>query len=264
MKKHLPQNYYSRLWRAVIEFDLISEGDRVLVGLSGGKDSSFLTFALANLRNYSPQKFELAAITLDPMFTDNFPVDKLTDFCADLNVPFHTIQVNIAGAIESNHGKDPCFTCAFFRRGAINNFALQHGFNKIAYAHHHDDAVETFLMSQLCSGQLQTFMPKTYLERTGLTVIRPLIYFREKELRRTVQFHGFTPLPSPCPRDGKTKRQEIKELIKNLEKIDKAVFPHLASAMRQGTKADLWPAEMNREEMRRKHLTFWNKANNKK
>lgn len=255
----LPRYHLSRLTRAIIEFDMITDGDRILIGLSGGKDSSFLAFALANLQAILPRKFELAAITMDPMFTDDFDPEPIADFCASLAIPWHFIKVNVAQTIEANKGKDPCFTCSLFRRGAINKFAAAHGFNKIAYAHHHDDAVETFLMSILCSGQLTTFLPVTYLDRTDLTVIRPLIYFRERELAATPRLHGFTPVASPCPLNGKTKRQEIKELIDRLAVVDPAVYTHLAAAMRQREKQSLWPPEPSRAEMKQKHLALWQK-----
>lgn len=259
MQRHLPQNYFSRLWRAVIEFDLIADGDNILVGLSGGKDSLFLTYALAVIRDYCPRPFKLAAITIDPLFSADFSLEPLRDFCSRLGVPFYSNKVDIAGAIENNNGKDPCFVCSFFRRGAINKFAVENGFNKIALAHHHDDAVETFVMGLLQTGQLKTFLPKIFLDRTGLTVIRPLIYFREREIRPTVRFHGFTPLPSPCPLDGKTKRQEIKELIRQWEQKDKTVFSHLAAAMRESSVTELWPAAPTRSEMKALHNDFWHK-----
>lgn len=258
-KASLPQPYFSRLIRAVTEFDMISEGDRILIGLSGGKDSTFLTFALSRLRSLAPFSFDLAAITMDPMFTDDFDLPPLAAFCHDLDIPFHSIQVDVAGAIATNEGKDACFTCSLFRRGAINNFAIAHGFNKVAYAHHHDDAVETFFMSLLCSGQLTTFKPVTVLDRTNLTVIRPLIYFRERELTVTPRFHGFTPVASPCPLNGKTKRQEIKELLASLTSLNPAVYDHVAAAMRQKPTTELWPPESSREKLKEKHQAFWRK-----
>ncbi|MEG6586345.1 tRNA 2-thiocytidine biosynthesis TtcA family protein [Dendrosporobacter sp. 1207_IL3150] len=261
MKRTLPQYYFSRLMRAIVEFDLISEGDKILIGLSGGKDSIFLTYALSILRKYSPRNFEIAAITLDPMFTEGFDTQPIADFCDSLDIPYYTRQVNVAGAIENNGGKDPCFTCSFFRRGTINNFAIEHGFNKIAYAHHNDDAVETFFMSLMYSGQLKTFLPKTYLDRTNLTVIRPLIYFREDEIRAAINIHGFTPLPSPCPLDGKTKRQEVKETIRNLQTTNKALYKHLAAAMRQSAVIELWPDEPAREELKVQYLNYMKKPN---
>jgi tRNA(Ile)-lysidine synthase TilS/MesJ len=265
MLKQLPHAYFRKLWRAIIEFDLIAAGDKILVGLSGGKDSLFLTYALATIRDNTPCNFELAAFTLDPMFTADFATDKLAKWCGNLNVPFYTEQVNVAGIIAKNKGKDPCFTCSFFRRGAINRFALANGFNKVALAHHHDDAVETFLMSILYSGQIKTFLPKTYLDRTDLTVIRPLVYFREQELKNTAHFHGLTPIASPCPLDGRTKRQEVKELIASLGEQNPAIFDHLANAMRrQPTPSELWPAEPSQSSLRAKHVAFWASQRTKK
>jgi len=260
MKKHLPEHYFARLCRAITEFDMIAAGDKILIGLSGGKDSTFLTYALSILRERSAKPFEIAALTIDPLFTDDFDPKPISDFCADLEVPFYTQKTDIAGIIKNNGGKDPCFTCAFFRRGTINNFAVENGFNKIAYAHHHDDAVETFLMGLLYSGQIKTFMPTTYLDRKNLTVIRPLVYFREYELKETPTIHGFTPIPSPCPLNGLTKRQEAKDMIASLEKSNPEIYSHLAAAMRQSPTSELWPAELTREELRVKHLQFWNKS----
>lgn len=257
MRKHLPQPYFSRFVRAIIEFDMLQDGDKVLVGLSGGKDSLFLTYALAVLKDISPVKFEVGAFTLDPLFTDNFDLAPLADFCSNLNIPYGSEQANIAGIINNNEGKDPCFTCAFFRRGAVNNYAKQHGYNKVALAHHHDDAVETFYMGLLYAGHLKTFTPVTYLSRTGLTVIRPLVYFREREIRDTVDLHGLTPITSPCPLNGKTKRQEIKERIAALEQADPAFYSHLAAAMRGGKPLELWPAQMDRYQLKAKHDAFW-------
>lgn len=257
MNKTLPQHYYSRLWRAITEFGLIEAGDRILVGLSGGKDSIFLTYALALVREASPRPFELAAITLDPLFTADFDTAPIAAFCADLGIPYHTTRADIAGAIAQGGGKDPCFVCSYFRRAVINRFAVENGFNKIAYAHHHDDAVETFLMGLLYTGQLKTFQPNTRLDRTGLTVIRPLVYFREKEVRAAARYHGFAPLASPCPLDGKTKRQEVKELIRGWERTNKHVFRHLAAAMRESPATELWPPTPNRDELRAKHKAFW-------
>lgn len=258
MHYNLPQKYFSRIMRAVIEFDLIDEGDKILIGLSGGKDSLFLTYALAMVKQHMPIHFDLAALTIDPMFTDDFNTDQLSGFCQNLSIPHYTEKVDISGVINNNNGKDPCFSCSYFRRGAINRFAVTNGFNKIAYAHHHDDAVETFFMALLNSGQLKTFLPKTYLDRTKLTVIRPLVYFREYELKSTPKLHGLTPLPSPCPLDGKTKRQEIKELIKALGKIDMDVYDHLTAGMRASAIQELWPAPLTREELQKKHFDFWN------
>ena len=256
MKLLLPQEYYSRLMRAIIEFDLIENDDRILIGLSGGKDSLFLTYALSFLKQHLRKNFSLGAITINPLFSQDFNLKPLENFCNDLNIPFHSQEVDIAGTIKEQNGKDPCFTCAFFRRGAINRFAKENNYNKIAYAHHNDDAVETFFMSLLYSGQLKTFLPKTYLDRMDLTVIRPLVYFREFELQETYKIHGLNPIASPCPINGKTKRQEVKDLIKNLEATTPDLYAHLASGMRGNSVIELWPATINRSVMKQKHTDF--------
>ena len=136
---------------------------------------------------------------------------------------------------------------------------MEHGVNKIAYAHHHDDAVETFLMSLLYSGQLHTFTPVTYLDRTKLTVIRPLVYFREAELIDAINIHGFDPVKSPCPHDGHTVRQEVKELLARLEPEIPDLYDHLGAAMRKGALGELWPAAKSRDEMRQTYFAYKNK-----
>ncbi len=255
----LPQAYFSRLCRAIIEFDMIQADDRILIGFSGGKDSTFLLYALACLRQYAKKPFTLAAFTMDPMFTSDFDTASLRAFCQTLDIPFYTDKVDIAGIIAAQDGKDPCFSCSFFRRGAINRFATENGYNKVAYAHHHDDAVETFFMGLLHSGQLKTFSPVTHLSRSGLSVIRPLIYFREHELKSATSIHGFKPIPSPCPLDGHTKRQDIKELIDKMGQESPALYSHLSAAMRQKESMQLWPEELSRDALKQKHIDFWRK-----
>ena len=263
MKIRLPQLYFSKLMRAVVEFEMIEDGDSILLGISGGKDSIFLAYAMAILRIRLKKDFRLHALTINPMFKDGFPeeMQRVGKFMEELEIPYDTVNVDIAGAIEeqkdkSSGGYSPCFTCAYFRRGAMNRFALAHGCNKIAYAHHHDDAVETFLMSLFYSGQLETFTPVTYLDRTNLHVIRPLCYFREQEITDAIESHGFRPVPSPCPYDGHTVRQEAKELIARLEQEIPDFYAHLGSAMRRGALGELWPAAKNRDEMRDTYFRY--------
>ncbi|WP_196594632.1 tRNA 2-thiocytidine biosynthesis TtcA family protein [Pectinatus sottacetonis] len=255
MKINIPQQYFSKLMRAIVEFDLINNNDNILIGLSGGKDSLFLTYALAVLRERLNKKFQLRAITINPLFTNDFNTSTLYDFCCKLGINYSVHKVNIKKAITDS-GKKPCFTCAYFRRGAINRIALEKGCNKVAYAHHHDDAVETFFMNLLYSGQIKTFTPSTYLNKTKLTVIRPLIYFREKETRDAVKYHGVTPLASPCPIDGKTMRQNTKDLIINMNKKYPFFYEHLSAALRENAIGSLWPAVLNRKEMKKKYDNF--------
>ncbi|HBE77280.1 MAG TPA: tRNA 2-thiocytidine(32) synthetase TtcA, partial [Firmicutes bacterium] len=146
-------------------------------------------------------------------------------------------------ALSENNPESPCAICSFLRRGAMNRFAKENNYNKIALAHHHDDAVETFLMSILYSGQIKTFLPRTELPRTGLVAIRPLAYFRESEIIAMTPLTTFTPIPSPCPMAGHTKRAEIKKLIHTLCLQDNVVYHHLAAAMRGGRPQELWPPE---------------------
>lgn len=261
MKINLPQLYFSKLMRAIVEFEMIEDGDKILIGISGGKDSIFLTYALAVMRQRLKKTFSLSALTINPLFKEGFDKEtaRIKDFCASLEIPYATVEVDIASAIAEQQDKQPCYTCAFFRRGAMNRYALAQGCNKIAYAHHHDDAVETFLMGILYSGQVETFTPVTYLDRTGLTVIRPLVYFREQEVREALPYHGFTPVPSPCPHDGHTIRQTVKELIPKLARDIPDLYPHLASAMRFGALGELWPAAKTRDEMRDTYFRYMGK-----
>lgn len=257
MRKSLPKQFGSKLWRAIVEFDLIEPHDKILIGLSGGKDSIFLTYALSILQRHAPNPFSIAALHIDPMFKPDFDPVPMREFCHSLSVPFYVKQVNIAKAALENKHKSPCFTCAFFRRGAVNSFAQEHGFNKVALAHHQDDVVETFVMSLFYSGQLKTFQPKTFLDRTGLTIIRPLVYFREHELCEAKRLHGFDPIPSPCPMNGYTKRQEIKELIHTMSRDNKFIFSNLTAAMREGASTELWPPEMDEAEVFAKYRRFF-------
>lgn len=249
----LPQLLFSKLIRAVVEFELIAEGDRILIGVSGGKDSLFLTYAMSVLKARLKKNFTLAALTIDPMFRAEFDVERIKKFCAALEIDHHIRQVDIDGAIQSSKWS-PCFTCSYFRRAAVNRFATEIGANKVAYAHHLDDAVETFFMSLLSSGQLTTFLPKTFLDRTGVTVIRPLSYIRESEIESFILDNGIETVKSPCPIDGATNRQSIKELIKKLEPDYPDLFAHLASGMRRNSIGELWAAPKTRAEMREEYF----------
>ena len=250
----------SKIMRALVEFDMIQDGDKILIGLSGGKDSLLLTYALANFRKLLARNFSISALTIDPNFTENFHSNAadLTKFCKSLDIEHKIHSVDIAGVIREQN-KNPCFTCAYFRRAAINRIANEIGANKVAYAHHLDDAVETFFMSLLSSGQLTTFQPKTFLNRTNVTVIRPLIYLREFEIKNFIAEKNFEVLKSPCPIDGKTNRQTIKNLIVELEKTFPDLFDHLAAAMRKNSIGELWDAPKNRQQMRELYFSYVHK-----
>ena len=242
--------------RAITEFELIQDNDRIMIGVSGGKDSIFLAYAMAMMRQRIKKKFELMAVTVNPMFSDSFDLAPIKDFMQRLDIPHQSFDVDIKGAIDAQGGKDPCYTCAFFRRGAVNRYAKEQGCNKVAYAHHHDDAVETFFMGLLYSGQLHTFTPKTYLDKMDLTVIRPLVYFREAEIREAIQYHGFEPVPSPCPYDGHTIRQKVKDLIQEISQDNPQLYSHLAAAMRQDAIGELWAPAKTRKEMQKQYFSY--------
>ena len=250
----------SKVMRALVEFDMIQDGDKILIGLSGGKDSQALTYALATMQKILARKFSLIALTIDPNFDENFQYNaaKLTEFCKVLDIEHIIEGVDIAGAIQSAN-KNPCFTCAYFRRAAINRVANKIGANKVAYAHHLDDAVETFMMSLLSSGQLTTFQPKTFLSRSNITVIRPLIYLREFEIKSFVRKNNFEVLKSPCPIDGTTNRQTVKNLIINLGKTFPDLFDHLTAALRKNSVVELWDAPKNRQQMREIYYSYVHK-----
>ena len=258
----LPKQIFSKVMRAVVEFDMIQDGDKILIGLSGGKDSLLLTYALATLKQRTQKKFSLSAITINPQFDNDFvsAAEKLKSFCAALEIPYQIHNVDIFSAIQSSN-KNSCFTCAYFRRAAINRLANELGANKVAYAHHLDDAVETFFMSLLSSGQLTTFTPKTFLSRTNITVIRPLVYLREWQIVSFAKEKNFDVVKSPCPFDGKTNRQNIKNLIKELGKSFPDLFEHLAAAMRENSIGELWSAPKTQAEMRKIYFSYVNFKN---
>jgi len=251
----LPRSLNRKIWRAVTEFDLIRPGDRILVGFSGGKDSALLLYALRSLQLHNRLiPFELAAVTLDAGFTPAFPRAPLAAYAERLGVEWRLVQARLAEIIAD--GRDVCARCSFFRRGALCRLAREHGFNRLALAHHHDDAVETFLMSILYSGKMQTFLPRTDLEG-GLATIRPLVYLREAEIAKHVPVTGFTPVASSCPHEQNTQRRQVKELLRQLCRENRFVYSNLSAAMRAGGALDLWPPLPGKAEMRAIHRRFF-------
>ena len=251
----------AKIWRAVTEFNMIKENDRILIGLSGGKDSMFMLKALAHIKKNAPFHFDLLAYTVDACFDENFPEKELKEFCRNANVDFHTEKVDIKDIIDKGT-RAPCFTCAFFRRGATNRTAKALNCNKVALAHHNDDAVETFFMNIIKTGQLKTFLPVTYLSRKNLHVIRPLLYYREEEIIEYVKELGLTPLKNPCPYDGKTTRQDIKEFLPKLEAIFPGTYDNLNSAMHKADNTELWPKQKTKAESAKDYYAFWQKNKN--
>ena len=211
--------------RCIDDYHMIEEGDRIAVGVSGGKDSLTLLTVLAALRAYYPKHFQLEALSIDMGLggMDFAPVEQL---CRDLDVPYTIRRTEIGKIIfDYRKEKNPCSMCAKMRRGALNDLILEHGFNKVALGHHYDDAAETFLMSLLYEGRISCFEPVTYLSRTGVTQIRPMLYVGEQAIAHFAERYELPVVHNVCPADKHTKRQEVKELIVTLQ----AQYPDLKS-----------------------------------
>ncbi|CEQ25440.1 ATPase [[Clostridium] sordellii] len=235
------QKLLSKARQAINDFEMIQDGDKIAIGLSGGKDSLTLLHILNNYRKFSPQKFDIIAITLNPGGVDNSP---LYDLCSNLGVEFHEIQTNIKEIIfDIRKEKNPCSLCANLRRGALNDNAKKLGCNKVALGHHKDDAVETFLMSMFYEGRVSCFSPKTYLSRQELTVIRPMVYIDEYMTKKATTDFNYPVIKNPCPADGHTNRQNIKELIQKLNVDIPNVKRNLFKSLNSSEQLFIWDKE---------------------
>lgn len=201
--------------RCVDDYHMIAPGDRIGVGVSGGKDSLALLYFLAELRKYHSSPFSLEAITIDLGFGMDFgPIQTL---CDSLEVPLTVVPTQIAPIIfEHRQEKNPCSMCSKMRRGALNQTLLDRGLNKLALGHHYDDAVETFMMSLLYEGRISCFQPVTDLDRTGIIQIRPMLYIHEKSIETFASRYQLPVIHNRCPIDKRTKREEIKKLVYDL------------------------------------------------
>lgn len=212
------QQVLSRVRKAVDDYNMIEEGDCIAVGISGGKDSLTLLQALAALRRFYPNKFTLKAITIDLGF-NNMNLDDITAMCKELDVEYHIEKTDIAQIVfDERKENSPCSLCAKMRKGALNEAIKAMGCNKVAYAHHKDDVVETMLLSLFYEGRFHCFSPVTYLDRSDVIVIRPLIYMNEADVVGFVRRYNIPVVKSPCPVDNKTKREYVHQLVKDLNK----------------------------------------------
>lgn len=234
------QRLLSLTRQAVDDYALIDSGDKIAVGISGGKDSLTLLYALHGLKRFYPKEFELSAITVDLGF-ENFDLSPVRSLCSELSVPFTVVPTDIGKILfETRKESNPCALCAKMRKSALNETAKQMGCNKIAYAHHRDDLIETMLLSLIYEGRFYAFSPKTFLDRTELTVIRPMIYVSEADV---IGFKNRFSLPvckNPCPVDGKTKREYVKQLTKQLNLQAPGVKERLFHAITEGN-IEGWP-----------------------
>ena len=252
---NLPKQYLRKMWRAIMEFGMLFPHDKVMVGLSGGKDSMFLLYSLKMMQIHSPFPFSLAATTIDLGYGD-IQADYLKDYCARLEVPYTVEKTAIAEVVKETSPDNPCNRCAYHRRGVLVTVCNREGYNVLALAHHQDDAVETFLLSLFYSGQLKTFAPCSLLDRNDIRVIRPLVYFTEAEVKGAMKYTEAVAVKNPCPYAGNTQRERVKELLKELVKENPNVYTHLLSAMREGKNIELWPQKPSKEEMHERYRTF--------
>ncbi len=211
------QRILSSLRKAIEEYHMIEDGDKIAVGLSGGKDSITLLMALKNLQMFYPKKFEIIAVSVDPGFPF-FQSSFLKKVCSDLNIPFFLEDSHIKEIVfDIRKEKNPCSLCANLRRGILNSVAIRENCNKIALGHNLDDVLETFFLSLLYNGNIHTFAPISYMDRSKITVIRPLIYLEERDIQRFIKRNSIEIMQKSCPMDGISKRQEIKNLIISLQ-----------------------------------------------
>ena len=222
------QKILGQMRKAIEEFHMIDEGDKIAVALSGGKDSITLLLALKNLQRFYPKKFDLIAITVDPGF-EFFDTSILYNLCNEIGIDLFIAKSHIKEIVfDIRKEKNPCSLCANLRRGILNTTAIEHGCNKIALGHNEDDVLETFLMNVLYTGNISTFAPKSYMDRSKITLIRPLIYAGEKDTKRFVKQTNIQVMNKSCPMDGTSKREDMKELIfklrKDIPKVEANLF----------------------------------------
>ncbi len=225
------QQVLSYVRRAVDDYHMIDEGDRIAVGISGGKDSLTLLYALNGLRRFYPLHFDIHGVTVDLGF-ENLKLDRIRELCTSMGVEYTVVKTDIAQVIfEERKEENPCSLCAKMRKGALNQAIRDAGCNKIAYAHHKDDVVETMLMSLIFEGRFHTFAPVTYLDRMELTVLRPLMYMNEADVIGFVHKYDVPVVKSPCPADGYTKREYVKNLLRSLNLENPGVKERMFTAI---------------------------------
>ena len=225
----------SHVRKAVEDYNMIKTGDRIAVGVSGGKDSMTLMLALKALQRFYPEKFELEAICLDLGFKGGADYGPLIRLCEEKEIHLTLARTHIGEVVfDIRKEKNPCSLCAKMRRGALHEKAKELGCNKVALGHHYDDVLETFFLCLFNEGRISCFSPVTYLDRTGLTLIRPFIYIEEREIKRFVSENRVPIVKNPCPADGKTNRQNMKDFVAQLNRdkhgIKEQIFHAIASS----------------------------------
>lgn len=223
------QKLYSLLRQAIDTYSMIDDGDKVAIGVSGGKDSLALLYGLSGLRRFYPKSFEVSAITVDLGY-DNFNLDKIKKICDELDVKYHIVHTSINTMVSEGE----CSLCARLRKGALNNKILELGCNKIAYAHNMDDVVETMMLSLIYEGRFSTFWPVTHYEDTGLTLIRPLSFVPKNMVTGFCNKYNVPITKNPCPYDNKTERSYVRELLAEIERHAPGTKQRMMTAIRNG------------------------------
>lgn len=215
---------------------MIEENDKIAICLSGGKDSITMLHAFKSLQRFYPKKFDIIAITIDPGF-EFFDRKFLEEICKNLEIPLYIEKSNAKEIVfDIRKEKNPCSLCANLRRGVINSIAIREGCNKIALGHNQDDVLETFLLNLFYAGNIGTFSPKSYMNRSKITLIRPLIYTPEKDTKRFIKNNNLSVMQKVCPMDGTSKREDMKQLIISLTKQIPKIRANLFGAIQRNLK----------------------------
>ena len=227
------QRILSYTRKAIENYQMIEEGDRVAVALSGGKDSITLLMALKALQRFYPKHFDIMAISVNPGF-DFFDSDFLKSTCEKLDIKYVEVESHIKEIVfDIRKEKNPCSLCANLRRGILNTTAIENNCNKLALGHNEDDVLETFLLNLLYTGSISTFAPVSYMDRSGMTLIRPLIYTPEKEIKKFIKRNNISVMPKNCPMDGVSKREDMKKLLIQFSKEIPTVRSNIMGAIKR-------------------------------
>ncbi len=230
------QRILSSMRKAIEAYKMIEEGDKIAICLSGGKDSITMLHAFKALQRFYPKKFDIIAVSVNPGF-DFFDTNFLHNICDDLDIPLFIEKSNAKEIVfDIRKEKNPCSLCANLRRGVINSIAIREGCNKIALGHNQDDVLETFLLNLLYTGSINTFSPMSYMDRSKITLIRPLIFTPEKETKRFIKKNNLSVMPKVCPMDGFSKREDMKNLIFSLSKNIPMLRANLFGAIQRNLK----------------------------